>query len=65
MAKPDYAEYVGNREDLKGQKALVRPTGNPDVLLAQFDNLKLVEAHGWHKFPVTDFQLLVPIHVHV
>lgn len=50
--------YVGPRTDLRGEEAMVRPKEQcPDGdVVAQFDNMGLAEAFGWHRFPAADFK---------
>lgn len=50
--------YVGENEILQGEIALVRPSMDPDIVWAQFDNetLKIMMGEGWHTFMADDFE---------
>ncbi len=50
----DTGTYVGEVAHLKGKRALLVKVDDTK-LLAQFDDMKLVEAFGWREFPFTDF----------
>ena len=57
------ATYIGEIRLLKGHTALIRADNeNPDMVLAQFDDLNL-RYHGiglafnWHRFNKSDFKL--------
>lgn len=56
--------YVGIREELKGEGALLQSSDDNDVCLAQFDNITRFGnkgedclAYGWHKFLWADFKI--------
>lgn len=48
--------YVGARPDLNGKTALVLPSGFRGHVKAQFDDVELKEAFGWHYFPSWCFE---------
>ena len=54
-----HGTYIGMAHtELAGEKALIRLTKDPAIVLAQFDNLALIMlAFDWHEFPATDFKL--------
>lgn len=55
------ATYVGAEHDeLKGQQAIVRKSGRPGIILAQFDSLHLPmeHTHAWQDYEATDFILV-------
>lgn len=57
-----HATYIGPLLSLKGLTALVRPSSQPDCLLAQFDQIGLFHHdtalwNGWHTFLAADFQI--------
>ena len=60
-----HGKYVGNHPDLQGESALLQESEDPELWLAQFDNLtKLVRrdancnlALGWHPFKKTEFEI--------
>jgi len=51
-----YGTYIGSREDLTGERALIQFTAEPDKVLAQFDDADGY-THGWYDFQLADFQL--------
>ena len=60
----NHGTYIGEREGLKGQGALLRTHPNDSgLVLAQFDSLSspYVAAHGlshgWHLFSADEFEL--------
>lgn len=67
----DHAEYVGPVENLKGKRALVRPTDKEQIIEAQFDKCprhsRIEDCSGdcltigWHEFSTFDFKLLVRV----
>lgn len=62
-AQTEHLVYVGQREDLKWEWALVRPGAQEGKVLAQFDNLEKFgdrengPCYGWHEFDRTEFDL--------
>ena len=56
--------YVGKEARLRGKGALLRPDEATEtqgksspLLLAQFDDMELTEAFGWHLFDRNDFNI--------
>jgi len=51
-----HGTYIGDRADLKGKTALLKPKGVE--MLAQFDDRSLGDlAFGWHPFSYTDWEV--------
>jgi hypothetical protein len=47
---------------LSGKRAIIRPHENdPQMLLAQFDDLSLTESHGWTALPRETFEMFQQI----
>lgn len=47
--------YIGSIPWLKEKLALVRDSPKPGFVLAQFDDINMVEGFGWHAFKINDF----------
>lgn len=57
-----HGTYIGPREDLRGERAMIRLDGL--VLEAQFDNFDLAPlCYGWHAFAVEEFEQDKPVEV--
>jgi len=52
-----YGTYIGKRDALRNEKALLAEGTQPDTYIAQFDNTDLTEAYGWRHFPKSDFRI--------
>jgi len=57
IAMPGRKRYVGEISHLRGKIAFVRPcVGTPGQVMAQFEDLHLLEARDWWQFAATDFE---------
>ena len=64
----DRAKYTGTEHpELIGKTALIQEhPDDPDLVLAQFDDMELKPwAYGWHALPKTDMPLVVEIRVRI
>ena len=53
------AKYIGSRPDLRNKTALLRSDPeDADSVLAQFDDIRLLESCAWHRFKRSDFRPL-------
>ena len=55
----DHGVYIGSDTSLLGKGALVMddPESSTRMVLAQFDDISLPEAFGWHPFFSYDFRM--------
>lgn len=50
-----HAAYRGPIQSLQGMKADVRDSNNSEIVIAQFDDSRLVIGYGWYPFAKGDF----------
>ncbi len=57
MTKFHFGIYVGRKNHLKGERAMIRPIENSIFVDAQFNNVDTGLGYGWHEFYASDFQI--------
>ena len=59
--KDYHAEYIGFDPKLKGKKAIITEPNDEGICFAQFDDLNLPEAYGWHPKRFHDFKIIMQL----
>lgn len=66
MLHGTYLDGDSLRPHLRGKSALLRPFRDDlgraihEKVLAQFDDMSLAQAYGWHMFPTASFDIIIP-----
>jgi len=50
-------KYIGKVNNLQNKTALLFDSSDDNMYFVQFDNIELTNAHGWHLFKKSDFQV--------
>lgn len=60
MFNGTFLDPTDTHPHLKGKTALLQPAAEGQFL-AQFDDMTVPEAHGWHGFPADSFRVHSPV----